>query len=216
MRTSERWSALVLAAGAGERMGCIPKPLIAIDGETIVDRMIAAVLGADASEVVVVLGHHLHATADAVLRSWHANSRVRSVFVDPPGQQTLSLHSGLHALRSDCAAAMVCLADQPLIDVRAVRALRLAFDARPRGTELVIPWVDGTPGNPVMLSPILIQELLGAGPTVGGREWRQANPERVHRWLSGNTAYRLDLDTPADLDALRRTGITVCIPESDN
>lgn len=214
MRTSERWSALVLAGGAGERMGHVPKPLIAIDGKTIVDRTIAAVLETGASEVIVVLGHHLHATADAVLKSWHANSCVRSVFVDPPGQQTLSLHSGLHALRPDCAAAMVCLADQPLIDARAVRALRMAFNARPRRTELVIPWVDGIPGNPVMLSSILIQELVDAGPTVGGREWRQANPERVHRWLSGNAAYLLDLDTVADLEAFRRTGITVCIPES--
>ena len=48
--------AVLLAAGAGSRLGNKPKSLLELDGVPLIHRQLAALSGAGVDEVVVVLG----------------------------------------------------------------------------------------------------------------------------------------------------------------
>ncbi|MDZ4176441.1 MAG: nucleotidyltransferase family protein, partial [Hydrogenophaga sp.] len=81
------------------------------------------------------------------------------------------------------------------------------YKKRPAGTEVVQPTVDGLPGNPVMFSQSVREQILAGEATVGCRQWQAANPQAVHPWASSNRRYRTDVDSPEDIEALAaRTG----------
>lgn len=55
--------ALVLAAGAGQRLGGVPKCLIRLGGQTLLQRLLDALAEAGVNDVRLVLGHHAAAIA---------------------------------------------------------------------------------------------------------------------------------------------------------
>ena len=58
--------AVLLAAGAGSRLGGRPKALLELGGVPLILRQLIALSGAGVDEVVVVLGHHADAIEAAV------------------------------------------------------------------------------------------------------------------------------------------------------
>jgi len=99
---------------------------------------------------------------------------------------------------------VVALADQPLIDVRAVQALLQAFAQRPVGTQLLQPSVQGLPGNPVVFTCTVMAQILAGDVDMGARQWQQAHPEAVYRWETRDGHYRLDVDNEADRQAVEQ------------
>lgn len=208
MNVPEPWSAVVLAAGAGERLGGLPKALLRIKGRTLIAGLLDALNQSGAQDIVVVLGHH----ADAIATVLPHRSGLRITRLATPGEQAQSLHQGLAAVSPFCPAVMVCLADQPLIDASAICALRKAYAARPASADMVVPWVNGAPGNPVMMSRAVVDELLASSDPQSGKAWRERHPQRLHRWINHNLAYRTDLDTEADVQRLRDAGWEIEYP----
>jgi molybdenum cofactor cytidylyltransferase len=102
---------------------------------------------------------------------------------------------------------LVALADQPLINSQDINDLIGAYKKRPDGTQVVQPTVDGLPGNPVMFSAEVRDQILAGAANVGCRQWQSANPEQVHPWATTNNRYRTDVDTLEDIAAMAaRTG----------
>lgn len=203
--------AVLLAAGPGSRMGHRPKCLLELNGEPLIRRLLAALSGVGLAEPVVVLGHHADQIAPVLrglpLRMVHNP--------DPDAGQAASLRLGLQALAGRPGAVLVALADQPLIEAPDLLDLIAAFEQRPPGTELVQPTVDGLPGNPVVFSQTVREQILCAGPEVGGRQWQAAHPQAVHRWTTTNPNYRTDVDSPQDIEALAaRTGLRLRWPDA--
>ncbi|MEK9720755.1 MAG: nucleotidyltransferase family protein [Quisquiliibacterium sp.] len=191
--------AVLLAAGAGSRMGGRPKSLLELGGVPLVMRQLIALSGAGVDEVVVVLGHH----ADAVQAAISALPITLVQNPAPDDGQAGSVLCGLRALSPRLDAVIVALADQPLIDSQDVTALISAF--RGRGDKaMVVPRVkaaDGStaPGNPVIFDAALREEWLQGSASLACRNWRERNPDRV-LWLdTENLHYRFDIDTPEDL-----------------
>src|SRR5207253_2817894 len=122
----------------------------------------------------------------------------------PDDGQASSVRVGLQALSPRLDAVIVALADQPLIDAQDIVALIGAFKKR-GSAAMVVPRVrdeDGEPqpGNPVIFEAALRDEWLAGSADAACRRWRQAHPERVH-WLdTDNRRYRIDIDTPEDLE----------------
>ncbi|HUJ85479.1 MAG TPA: nucleotidyltransferase family protein [Burkholderiales bacterium] len=192
--------AVLLAAGAGERMGGRPKALLELGGVPLVLRQLIALSGAGVDEVALVLGHHAEAV-EAAVRPFPI-TLVRNP--SPDDGQASSVRHGLSALSPRLDAVIVALADQPLIDAQDIVALISAF--RKRGeAAMVVPRVlraeGGTaPGNPVMFDAALREAWLAGDADLACRKWREQHPERVH-WLdTDNQRYALDVDTPEDLD----------------
>lgn len=205
--------AVLLAAGAGARLGGKPKALLELGGVPLVMRQLIALSGAGVDEVVVVLGHHAQAIEAAV-----GQFPITLVHNPAPDEgQASSVRIGLQALSPRLDAVMVALADQPLIDAQDVTALISAF--RRRGDKsMVVPRVAGAdgstaPGNPVIFDAALREQWLAGSANLTCRNWRENNPERVHWFDTDNRHYRVDIDTPEDLERFRAsTGHTLTWP----
>ena len=122
----------------------------------------------------------------------------------PDDGQASSVRIGLQALSPRLDAVIVALADQPLIDAQDIVALIGAFKKR-GDAAMVVPRVsvDGgepLPGNPVMFDAALRDEWLAGEADAACRKWRLANPERVRWFDTDNRRYRVDIDTPEDLE----------------
>jgi molybdenum cofactor cytidylyltransferase len=164
----------------------------------LIERQIKSLSIAGVQRMEVVLGHHAAHMARA-LQPLCVNITHNP---DPGPDTASSLRIGLQALPSNLDAVLVALADQPLITSQDITDLVRAYTHRPAGTQWVQPEVDGMPGNPVMFSSEVRQQILAGNAGMGGPQWRTEHPEQVHRWPSPNTHYCIDIDTPEDIEAL--------------
>jgi molybdenum cofactor cytidylyltransferase len=195
--------AVLLAAGSGSRMGNRPKCLLELGGVPLIRRQLIALSGAGVDELVVVLGHYAERIELAVQD--FPVTLVRNL--DPDAGQVSSLRLGLQALSPKIDTVLVALADQPLINSQDINDLIGAYKKRPEGAQVVQPTVDGQPGNPVMFSSDVRDQILAGEARIGCKQWQSAHPEAVHRWVSTNQRYRTDVDSPEDIEALAaRTG----------
>ncbi len=206
--------AVLLAAGAGTRLGNKPKSLLELDGVPLIHRQLIALASAGITEIVVVLGHYA-VRIDASVRACPVSAKVKTVINSSPDDgQPSSVRVGLRSLSSKLDAVIVALADQPLVEPADVLALVEAFRSRSAESSMVVPSVSGLPGNPVMLDATLAAEWLRSDTNVMGRTWREAIPKRVQRFDSENTHYRVDIDTPEDIrQFIERTGHTLRWPD---
>ena len=217
--------AVVLAAGTASRMGGRPKCLLQRDGQTLLNRLLTDLETAGIDETVLVLGHKADIIQASLSTRVHATLRRPHLRVmqihqvlnpQPTDGQNSSLHLGLAKAQSLKAEwLMVALADQPLLDVADLQALIAAVKNSPADTQMLQPWVENQPGNPVMLSQKVMFDLLahsqGASTTgsaspkdlPGGKEWRQRHPQQAHQWATHNPHYKVDMDTPQDIEALK-------------
>lgn len=187
---------LLLAAGAGRRLGA-PKALVEVDGELLVERGVRLLAAGGCTPVVVVLG----AAADEVraraeLRP--ARAVVNDAWASGMGS---SLRVGLAALDDTAAgAAVVALADQPLVGAEAVARLATAWRG---GAQLVVAGYDGAPRNPVLIDrawwPAARAAAVGDR---GARALLRARPDLVTLVECGDTGSPADVDTPDELAAL--------------
>jgi molybdenum cofactor cytidylyltransferase len=193
--------AVLLAAGAGRRLGGRPKALLELGGVPLVMRQLIALSGAGVDEVVVVLGHHADAVEAAI--GQFPISIVRNP--SPDDGQASSVRLGLQALSPRLDAIIVAAADMPLIDAQDIVALIGAY--RKRGeAAMVVPRVSagvgepGAPGNPVMFDAALRESWLAGEADLACRKWREQHPGQVRWFDTDNRRYGIDIDTPQDLE----------------
>jgi molybdenum cofactor cytidylyltransferase len=199
IQQSQGVAAVLLAAGAGNRMGYKPKSLLELDGVPLIRRQILALQGAGVTELVVVLGHHANQIAPLL-----QDMAVKLVTnPNPEASPISSQRLGLQSLSGQTDAVLMALADQPLIDAQDVRQLIDAFQQRPEGKNLLFPRVQGQPGNPVVFTAAVRSDILACPAEIGCKQWRQQHAQQVHAFDCGNLHFVQDLDTPEDIDKLR-------------
>jgi CTP:molybdopterin cytidylyltransferase MocA len=189
--------AVLLAAGAGSRFGG-EKLLAPYRGRPLVEAALSNLTRAPVSETVVVVG----SGADA-LREACAPYGVR--IVENPdwarGQST-SVGAGLAACGPEARAAVVLLADQPLVGPGAVERL---VEASEGGAKVAVATYGGRPRNPVLFSrevwPLLLRELSG---DEGARGFIRRHPELVEHVPCDGVGDPADVDTEEDLRRLDR------------
>lgn len=182
-----RVAGVLLAAGEGSRLGR-PKALVELGGQTLAHRGAALLLEGGADPVLVVTGAAPVSVAGA--QAVH-NPDWRS------GMGS-SLAAGLRALeRSGCEAAIIALADQPLVGAGAVRRL---IAAHRDGAGVAVAAYDGKPRNPVLIArehwPAVLELAVG---DTGARPFLRANPGLVTLVECRDTGSPDDIDTPEDL-----------------
>ena len=186
-----RQAGIVLAAGAGRRMG-MPKALVrSADGEPWVARAARVLLDGGCSYVAVVLG----ARAEEARILVPGDSRVSSVVAERwEDGMSASLREGLlflGRLDEPLDAAVITLVDLPGLTPAVVT--RLSADADEHSLRQAT--YDGRPGHPVLVGRAhwepLMQTLRG---DEGGRRYLGAHgAERVE---CGDLADGRDVDTP--------------------
>ena len=182
---------VLLAAGEGSRLGQ-PKALVELGGQTLAERGVALLRAGGADPVLVVTGAAPVEIDGA--RAVH-NPDWRS------GMGS-SLVAGLRALgETGSGAAVIALADQPLVGAEAVRRRIAAYRA---GASVAVAAYAGKPRNPVLIARehwAAVTELA-AGDT-GARPFLRARPDLVTLVECGDTGSPDDVDTPEDLARVR-------------
>lgn len=190
---TESIAAVLLAAGAGRRMGGRPKALLQRDGEPLLARQLRLLAEAGVRDTVVVLGHH--ADRLAPLLAGRAARGAAWVQNPAPGEDPASsLRCGLAALPAAASAVLVLLGDQPLLEAADVRAVLQAWRARPAGAELVLPTHAGQPGHPLIFGRA-VRQAVAQGQSV--RDWRRAQPDQVQTLAADHPRYTCDVDDEA-------------------
>jgi molybdenum cofactor cytidylyltransferase len=101
---------VVLAAGTSSRMGR-NKLLLDLEGEPLLRRTVRRAAAAGLDPVIVVLGHEADRAA-AVLEELPCRPLLNPSYEQGIGT---SLQAGISAVPSECAAALVLLADMPFV-----------------------------------------------------------------------------------------------------
>lgn len=187
---TKRIAGILLAAGGGSRLGR-PKAHVEFRGQTLAERGVALLRGGGADPVLVVTG---------------------AVPVSVPGARTVhnpdwetgmgsSLAVGLRAL-PDTDAAVIALADQPLVGAESVRRLIAAYRA---GATVAVAAYGGKPRNPVLVAmehwPAVLEMATG---DTGARPFLRARPDLVTVVECGDTGSPDDVDTAEDLARIER------------
>jgi CTP:molybdopterin cytidylyltransferase MocA len=181
---------VLLAAGEGSRLGR-PKALVELDGQTLAERGANMLRAGGADPVLVVTGAApLEPPAPDVL------------VVHNPRWRTgmgSSLRTALQALQASgqVAAAVVALADQPLVGAQAVARLIEAYRG---GASVAVAAYQGQPRNPVLVAREHWAEVIAmAAGDQGARAFLRARPDLITLVECGDTGSPDDIDTADDL-----------------
>ncbi len=184
-------AALVLAAGRSSRMAPHNKLLVPVgNGETMIGRVVSHVLASQARPVLVVTGHQ-----EEQLRAALAGREVTFVRAEHfAAGLAESLKSGIAAVPADCAAALVCLGDMPLVSPAALDRLIAAYDPD-EGRPIVLPSFHGRQGNPVLWDRRFFAEIAALSGDSGARALLAAHQDLVAEVEMGDDAVLRDFDT---------------------
>lgn len=181
-------TAIVLAAGRSQRMGC-SKALLPLGGRTVLQQVLLALNKAQPARTLVVLGIQGEPIAAslagfAVSIIW--NRAENCDMVD-------SLRTALPALPQEDHGVIIALGDQPLITPATFRHLADHYQAHPDA--IVQPRCNGRKGHPVLVPVKLLRELA-TYPTL--RDLLTAHAERLQLVDVDDPGIRADMDTPED------------------
>lgn len=205
--------AVLLAAGAGRRLGGVAKALIRIEGVSLAQRQLEALRDAGVDATVMVTGFARQAV-EAGARALASRGPATTLAYNADYVQGLagSVRIGLAALGPGFDGIIMALVDQPLIEASDLSALIAAFGSRPGGHALV-PHVNGARGNPVMLDEFVRSRVLASAPGSGVRDLLDREPSLVHLWQTDNVRFVTDLDSRADLERVASlTGWRIELP----
>jgi len=184
----------VLAAGAARRFGA-PKQLADLDGAPLLEHALRRMSAAPVDRVVVVLG----AGADEVAAGVDLHGAEPVVCGRWEEGQSASLACGLAEL-AGCEAVVVTLGDQPRVSPDAIRRV---ISAR-NDAAAVRATYNGNPGHPVLLERRLFEQLRNVSGDRGARNLLLS--VQVLDVPCDDLGGGEDVDTPAELDALRAGG----------
>ena len=182
-------AAVILAAGSGRRMGG-PKALLCMDGETLLHRTVRAALGAGCAPVIAVIGAWDPGLGDL---------EVEALFnAEAAEGMASSLRVGIGALPLETQAALILTVDQPAVDAALLRRLLALAAVDPAGPAACAS--AGTLGIPAVIPQRLFPHLLALRGDRGAKAILLRENTATLPFPEGVT----DLDTPEDLDRIRR------------
>ena len=186
---------VVLAAGPSTRMG-ENKLLLRLDGETVLGRAVRRALSAGLDPVLVVLGHE----AERARGELDGLPCLPVLNPDYARGLNASARAGIAAVPAEACAAVVLLADMPLVTDRMISTLVERY--RESRAPLVISEYGAVQAPPTLYDRSLFAELGGAeGEGCGKRVIRRHRGEAaVVRWPS---AALTDLDRPEDYERIK-------------
>lgn len=186
---------VLLAAGEGRRYGG-PKQLAEIEGQSMLCRVARAAL-ASGAPVLVVTGADAeqveYALATLPVRIVH-----HAAWHDGMGS---SLAAGIRQLQVDCPAAtgaLLCLADQPLLDSAMLTRMLARHRVAPQ--RILVTEHAGVTGPPVLFPRDCFETLMAWSGRYGAHDLLEREAARVERFASDAT---IDVDTPDDLRRVR-------------
>jgi molybdenum cofactor cytidylyltransferase len=186
-------SAILLAAGESKRMGR-PKQLLTWQGKTLLLHILESLIGSDADEIILVLGHE----ADRIRESLPALPIKIAINTDYQQGMASSLRRGLLAMDPGSDAFLVLLADQPGIGPEIINNIIRRFRQADPKRGIVRPVYRGRPGHPVLIGTQYLQEALQQQGDVGARRILLNHPGDILDVDMERDVILRDIDTPEE------------------
>jgi molybdenum cofactor cytidylyltransferase len=166
-------------------------------GKPMIARVVDNVLSSNARPILVVLGHMAeqieHALGGRPVRYVHAPDYAEGL--------SASLKAGIAAVPPECAAALVCLGDMPLVTGRMIDRLLSMYDPE-EGRLIVLPTFRGKQGNPMLWDRRFFPEILQISGDSGARFLVGKHAEAVCEVEMADDAVLRDFDTTESLATL--------------
>lgn len=195
-------AAVILAAGFSSRMGLF-KPLLPLEGKTVIERTADIFLSNGISEIIIVLGHRA-----AELRPLAERAGAKSVYnSDHPAGMFSSLQAGVRNISKEVKGFFVHPGDMPMVSPGTVAEM---VERLPRGENWILhPVQGGRRGHPPCLSRSLEAAILSWNGREGLRGLMRSTDALAHTLLVNDPGIHLDLDHREDYNQLlrQRTGI---------
>lgn len=189
---------ILLAAGTSSRMGC-NKLLFELHGESVLRGAARRALAGGLSPLLVVLGHQ----AEQARQQLDGLACQAVINAEYDQGITASLKAGVSALPSEAAAAMVMLADMPMVSAEMIAGMVARY--RATRAPLVISDYEGVNAPPMLYDRSLFAELLAMTGGGCGREVVKRH-RALAEVLAWPAAALVDLDLPEDYKRMRDTG----------
>lgn len=193
-----RVGAIVLAGGMSSRMGQ-PKVLLPWDNKPIISVILDRLRGARLDDIVVVTGHNAEKVRAAIAKDgvrWTHNPDYEQ------GDMLSSLQAGLRALPPGIAACLICLGDQPQLDIRVINDVISTY-AEGKGS-IVAPSFQRRRGHPILIDRQYWPELLDLPAGGAPRDVINAHAESIAYVNVKDDSILRDIDTPEDYRRERR------------
>ena len=187
-------AAIVLAAGKSSRMGA-NKLLLEVGGNRVLDHILSKL---SPIPTIVVLGHRpedIRGLAEDQGATTVHNSKYEM-------GMTTSFQAGLRALPDDIDAVFMVLSDtfgfNPKLLTSMIKALSENEDAL-----IVSPVHDSKRGHPVLFRREVLDEFMELGDNETMKDVVNRHESR-HIYVESDIWATIDLDTPEDLDRIRK------------
>lgn len=198
-RNQGRWSAIILAAGAGRRFGG-RKLLASFEGEPLIAGALRAAFASPAALIILVTGSdadEVAASARAFADRRGEGARLRVVHAaDHAEGMGASLRAGAEALPADTAGAFVLLGDMPQVPAALLPRLVEAVEA---GAAAAAPVCDGRRGHPVLFGAERLDLLRQAAGDEGARTALAGLGHRLALIETDDDGVLFDVDRREDL-----------------
>lgn len=183
--------AVVLSAGESSRMGR-PKALLPIDGQTFIEKIVAALKQTKVGKIIVILGHNARE-----LQSKISHLPVEILInTDYKLGQLSSLQLAVRNLQADleCDGMLVHLVDHPYLAPALVEEMiRRFYETKKR---IIVPKFHGKRGHPVIFSNALFDEILSAPMEEGAKAVVNAHRAETLEIETEEKGIAVDIDTP--------------------
>jgi molybdenum cofactor cytidylyltransferase len=183
--------AVVLSAGESSRMGR-PKALLPIDGQTFIERIVAALKQTKVGKIIVILGHNAR---ELEAKISHLPVQIL-INTDYKQGQLSSLQLAVRDLQADadCDGMLVHLVDHPYLAPALVQEMiRRFYETKKR---IIVPRYHGKRGHPVIFSNALFGELLSAPMAEGAKAVVIAHRDETLEIDTQEEGIAVDIDTP--------------------
>jgi putative nucleotidyltransferase with HDIG domain len=201
-------TAIVLAAGLSERMGCF-KPLLPLGTKRTIERVVDLFKAGGINDILVVAGHR----ASDLCRAIEPLNIRRVINSEYQKGMFTSVLVGLRALPDQCRAFFIHPVDIPLVRPQTVQRLTRAIKDSP--AVVVYPTFSRRRGHPTLIRTCLVPSIIQWSGDGGLEACLQHYKADSLELPVVDEAVLFDLDTPGDYDRMQTRLIAEGLPSGE-
>jgi CTP:molybdopterin cytidylyltransferase MocA len=192
LHKTDRFAAIVLAAGMSRRMGR-HKPLLQIGDRSMIAHVVDGIVHAGISKVFIITGFEASSVRGAL-----DQYPVEFIHNDDylAGGMLSSVQLGVRAARSNCDAYFISLGDQPFIRPESFREMQAAFTKS--HAAILLPTFNGKHGHPILVASRMADEILSLASDQTLNDLTRENADQTLEISVDDPAVVEDIDTPED------------------
>ena len=185
-------SAIILAAGQSKRMGQ-PKMLLPWQNTTVLGSVIETLQQAGVEDILVVTGGSRN-EVERIAAKLKARTTFNQEYATSEMLESIQL--GLRGQKADHEATLICLGDQPQVEMESVRRVCEGFNQHQ--SRIVVPSFQMRRGHPWLIDRVFWGDILQLRAPKSMRDFLNAHRDDIFYVECDSPKILQDIDNPAD------------------